>query len=95
MGGSLVSRGGQTPLEALRFGCNILHGRYTFNFKDVYKMLEKEKLSLKVNNSKDLEKKALKLFKDKKNISNKIKKIKKIGDLILKKNLTELERIFK
>ena len=29
-------------------------------------MLEKEKLSLKVNNSKDLEKKALNLFKKKK-----------------------------
>ena len=95
LGGSLVSKGGQNPLEALRFGCNILHGNYTFNFKDVYKMLEKEKLSLKVNNSKDLEKKALNLFKNKRNIYNKIKKLKKIGDLILKKNLTELERILK
>ena len=66
LGGSLVSKGGQNPLEALRFGCNILHGNYTFNFKDVYKMLEKEKLSLKVNNSKDLEKKAFNLFKKKK-----------------------------
>ena len=90
-----MSRGGQNPLEALRFGCNILHGSYTFNFKDVYKMLEKEKLSIKVNNSKDLEKKALNLFKNKRNIYNKIKKLKKIGDLILKKNLTELERILK
>jgi hypothetical protein len=76
LGGSLVSRGGQNPLEALRFGCNILHGSYTFNFKDVYKMLEKEKLSIKVNNSKDLEKKALNLFKNKRNIYNKIKKPK-------------------
>ena len=59
LGGSLVSKGGQNPLEALKFGCSILHGNYTFNFKDVYKMLEKEKLSLKVLNSKDLEKKQL------------------------------------
>ena len=95
LGGSLVSKGGQNPLEALRFGCNILHGSNTFNFKDVYKMLEKEKLSLKVNNAKDLEKKALSLFKNKRNIFNKVKKLKKIGNLILKKNLTELERIFK
>ena len=93
LGGSLVSKGGQNPLEALRFGCNIIHGNYTFNFKDVYKMLEKEKLSLKVSSSKDLEKKALNLFKNKKNNSSKIKKLKKIGDLILKKNLNELERI--
>tara|TARA_A100001015_G_scaffold297212_1_gene378438 strand:- start:1885 stop:3120 length:1236 start_codon:yes stop_codon:yes gene_type:complete len=93
LGGSLVSKGGQNPLEALRFGCNIIHGNYTFNFKDVYKMLEKEKLSLKVSNGKDLEKKALNLFKNKKNNSSKIEKLKKIGNLILRKNLNELERI--
>ena len=93
LGGSLVSKGGQNPLEALRFGCNIIHGKHTFNFKDVYKMLEKEKLSLKVSNSKDLEKKTLNLFRNKKNNSGKINKLKKIGDLILKKNLNELERI--
>ncbi len=92
LGGSLVSKGGQNPLEALRFGCNILHGNYTFNFKDVYRMLEKEKLSLKVNNSNDLEKKTLNLFAKKKNNLKKIKKLKKIGDYILKKNLTEIER---
>ncbi len=95
LGGSLVSKGGQNPLEALKFGCNILHGNYTFNFKDVYKMLEKEKLSLKVKNSNDLEKKALNLLNSKRNNLNKIKKIKKIGNLILKQNLNELKRIIK
>jgi len=93
LGGSLVSRGGQNPLEALKFGCNILHGNYTFNFKDVYKMLEKERLSAKVKNSNDLERKALNLLIRKNNNLNKIKKFKKIGDLILKKNLNELKRI--
>ncbi len=92
LGGSLVSRGGQNPLEALRFGCNIIHGNHTFNFKDVYKMLEKERLSLKVSGSKDLEKKALFLFK-KKNNSIKIKKLKSIGNLILNRNLSELKKI--
>ncbi len=93
LGGSLVSKGGQNPLEALRFGCNIIHGIHTFNFKDVYKMLEKEKLSLKVSNSKYLEKKVLSIFKNRKNNSGKIMKLKKIGDLILKKNFNELEKI--
>jgi len=95
LGGSLVSKGGQNPLEALRFGCNILHGNHTFNFKDIYKMLEKEKLSLKVSNSKDLEKKTLSLLKNKRNNLNKIKKLEKIGNLILKKNLHELRKIIK
>ncbi len=93
LGGSLVPKGGQNPLEALRYGCNILHGNYTFNFKDIYKMLEKEKLSLKVDNSKDLEKNAIILLRNKRNNLVKIKKLKKIGDLILKKNLNELRRI--
>ena len=93
LGGSLVPKGGQNPLEALMFGCNILHGNYTFNFKDIYKMLEKEKLSLRVKNSKDLENQVLNSLKNKKNISKKIKKFKKIGDYILKKNLNELRRI--
>ena len=56
-------------------------------------MLEKEKLSSKVNNSKDLEKKAFSLLKNKRNNLKKIKKLKKIGDLILKKNLYELRKI--
>ena len=93
LGGSLVPKGGQNPLEALKFGCNILHGNFTFNFKDVYKMLAKEKLSLKVNSNKDLEKKALSLLKNKRNNLNKIKKLKNIGDLILKKNFNELRQI--
>ena len=92
LGGSLVSKGGQNPLEALRFGCNIIHGNYTYNFKDVYKMLENEKLSLKVSGSKELERKVFTLFK-KRNNSYKIKKLNKIGNLILKKNLSELKKI--
>ena len=92
LGGSLVPKGGQNPLEALRFGCNIIHGNYTFNFKDVYKMLEKEKLSLKVSSNVDLEKKAYILF-NKKNNSHKIKKLKKIGNLILQRNLGELKKV--
>ena len=93
LGGSMVSKGGQNPLEALKFGCNILHGIYTFNFKEVYKMLEREKLSSKVKNINDLEKKAFYLLNNKRNNLNKIKRFKKIGDLILKKNLNELRKI--
>ena len=54
-----------------------------------------EKLSLKVSNSKDLEKKTLSLLKNKRNNLNKIKKLEKIGNLILKKNLYELRKIIK
>ena len=92
LGGSLVPKGGQNPLEALRFGCNIIHGNYIYNFRDVYKMLEKEKLSLKVSGAKDLEERAFALFQKRSN-SSKIRKLNKIGNLILKKNLKELKKI--
>ena len=69
-----------------------MHGDYTFNFKDVYKMLEKEKLSVRVSGSSDLERKAFSLFKKKNNLF-KIKKFKKIGNLILKKNFNELKKV--
>ncbi len=93
LGGSLVPKGGQNPLEALRYGCNTLHGNYTFNFKDIYKMLEKEKLSLRVSSSKDLEKKAYSLIKNKKNNSKKIKKLKMMGNLILRRNFEKIREI--
>ena len=39
LGGSIIKRGGQNPLEAARFGAKILHGPNVDNFKDVYKLL--------------------------------------------------------
>ena len=50
LGGSLINHGGQNPLEATRYGCNILHGPNVENFKEIYNYLGKLKISLKVNN---------------------------------------------
>ena len=36
LGGSIINHGGQNPLEAARFGCNVLHGKNTSNFKEIY-----------------------------------------------------------
>jgi 3-deoxy-D-manno-octulosonic-acid transferase len=40
MGGSLVEHGGQNPIEAVKLGASIVHGRYVFNFSDVYEALD-------------------------------------------------------
>ena len=45
LGGSIIKRGGQNPLEAASYGARILHGPNTDNFKDVYKLLKKLKVS--------------------------------------------------
>jgi 3-deoxy-D-manno-octulosonic-acid transferase len=41
MGGSLVERGGQNPIEAIKLGASIVHGPHVFNFTDVYDALDR------------------------------------------------------
>ncbi len=40
MGGSLVPRGGQNPIEAIKLGASIVHGPHVFNFSNVYEALD-------------------------------------------------------
>ena len=49
LGGSVINRGGQNPLEAARYGARILHGPNVDNFKDIYKTLLDLKVSKKIN----------------------------------------------
>ena len=88
--GSIVNKGGQNPLEAARFGANILHGPNTNNFKDVYKLLKSLKASRKINNSNKLASNIT--FRKNILIGN---KIKKIGKKILNKNIKELDNLIK
>lgn len=76
----LKNVGGQNPLEAARLNCKIYHGPYVYNFKDVYKFLEKNKISKKIYNFKDLSKNLTFDFKypQKQNLKNKYL-INKIG----------------
>ena len=88
LGGSIIARGGQNPLEAARYGARILHGPNVDNFKDVYKQLEKFKVSKKITTSKQLA--SLISFEKKTNNGS---KIKKIGEIILKKTIKELDNL--
>jgi len=86
LGGSIINRGGQNPLEAARHGAKILHGPNTDNFKDIYKLLKELNASKKINSSKELAKSIQ--FKKNKTIGI---KIKNIGEKILKKTIKELD----
>ena len=93
LGGSLINHGGQNPLEAARFGCNIFNGPSIHNFTEIYNFLEKNKISQKILNQKQLVNKLSLLFR-KKNKSNKIeKKLKQIGKNILEKSYKEINFI--
>ncbi len=95
LGGSLIAHGGQNPLEATRFGCNILHGPNIENFREIYDYLGKLKLTSKVNNHLQLSSKLNYLFL-KKNKSKKIRnKLSKIGDKILINTYNEIYNFIK
>ena len=88
LGGSIINRGGQNPLEAARYGAKILHGTNTDNFKDVYKLLKSLNVSRIIYTPNQLASSIT--FKKNKNIGI---KIKKIGDKILKKTIKELDSL--
>ena len=86
LGGSIIKRGGQNPLEAARSGAKILHGPNTDNFKDIYKLLKSLNISKKIYTPEQLAKSII--FKKNKHKGN---KIKNIGEKILKKTIKELD----
>ena len=95
MGGSIINHGGQNPLEATRYGCNILHGPNVENFSEIYSYLNKLKLSSKINNHSQLSAKLDNLF-SKQNNSKKIQiKLKKIGEKILVNTYREFYKFIK
>ena len=87
LGGSIINRGGQNPLEPARFGAKILHGPNIDNFKDVYKYLNQLKISSKVKTPQE----CVNSIIFKKNMK-KVKKMKYLGTTILKKTLNELDK---
>ncbi len=90
LGGSIIKRGGQNPLEAARYGAKILHGPNIDNFKDIYKLLRSLKISKKINSPKQLSSSII--FTKNKYIG---RKIKNIGEKILKKTIKELDNLLK
>jgi len=90
LGGSIIKRGGQNPLEAARYGAKILHGPNTDNFKDIYKYLRSLNNSKKIKTPNELANQIV--FKKNKRIG---KKIKNVGDKILKKTINVLDNLIK
>ncbi len=95
LGGSLIKHGGQNPLEAVRYNCNILHGPNVSNFKEIYKFLNKRKISKKIYNLNQASIILDKLFKTKTSNKNIKNKIKVIGNKILKRHIQEINLILK
>jgi 3-deoxy-D-manno-octulosonic-acid transferase len=44
----LENVGGQNPIDAAKLGCKVYHGPYVYNFKEIYKILEKNNISKEI-----------------------------------------------
>ena len=91
LGGSIINHGGQNPLEAARYGCNILHGPNVSNFYEIYQFLRQNKISQRVSNENNLLKSLNTLFARKSNSKKIQQKLNMIGNEILKKTYKEIE----
>ncbi len=85
LGGSLVNKGGQNPIEPARYGAKILHGPNVDNFREVYDFLKSLKISKEINNPKQFSKEIV--FKKK---MENVRKIQKLGNNIFKNTLIKL-----
>ena len=90
LGGSIIKRGGQNPLEAARYGAKIFHGPNIDNFKDIYALLKDLDISKKISTPKQLA--SYVVFKKNKILGH---KIKKTGTKILNKTIRELDIFIK
>ena len=86
VGGSIIKHGGQNPLEPARLGNYIISGPNVKNFKEIYAFLNNLKMSSFSSNILKMENLILKKLKNKTPNKN-IKKIIKIGNDVLEKNL--------
>ena len=93
MGGSMIKHGGQNPLEPARLGNYIISGPNIENFKEIYKFLEKNRMSIRTSNTTKI-KKIISMRLNKKLSNNNKKKIFRIGDKILNKNFSYISEYF-
>jgi len=91
LGGSFINHGGQNPLEAAIYGCNIMYGKYIQNFKEIYSFLKKNQIGYLTKDLGELTNKLDFFLSKKLPLKNKLKnKIDVIGSKILKNTEKEL-----
>tara|TARA_S200000501_G_scaffold174899_1_gene164574 strand:- start:1641 stop:2894 length:1254 start_codon:yes stop_codon:yes gene_type:complete len=95
LGGSLIDHGGQNPLEAARYGCNILHGPNVSNFKEIYEFLKNDNISVSINTQKNMIYTLNKFFTKNSNSKKIQKKLNYLGKKILDKTFAEINLLLK
>ena len=98
VGKSLIKKlelvGGQNPIEAAKIGCQIFHGPYIYNFKEVYELLKNYSISEVVNDEKEMSAKIIKNFKKPKDKNQEqINLLDTYGEKILEDTINELSKL--
>ena len=91
VGGSIIKHGGQNPLEPARYGNYIINEPHIDNFKEIYFFLNNQKISFTTSNILKMEKLILKKINIE-NSNQNVKKIIKIGNEVLEKNLFYIKK---
>ena len=94
MGGSIINHGGQNPLEPARLGNYIINGPNIRNFREIYKFLSKNNMSVTTSKMSKIQKIIEKKL-NKKNPNLNKTKIIKIGEKILNGNMIYINKYIK
>jgi 3-deoxy-D-manno-octulosonic-acid transferase len=88
--------GGQNPIEAAKLGCKIYHGKYVYNFQEVYSLLNSYEISQEIVNHLDLAEKITLDFEKTAHSKNKnIDTINQYRKKILETTNMEIKNILK
>ena len=94
MGGSIINHGGQNPLEPARLGNYIINGPNIRNFREIYKFLSKNNMSVTTSKMSKIQKIIEKKLNKKNSNLNKTRIIK-IGEKILNGNMFYINKYIK
>lgn len=96
IGGSLVQKGGQNPLEAAQLDCALLHGPHMENFLEVAAELAERKAAVQISDASELAREVQAFLTDethRQQAADKAAKMVSTGTSILEKSVARLEEM--
>ena len=89
----LKNDSGQNPMDAAKLNCKIYHGPYVNNFKEIYKILEKNNIAKKINTYEELSSNLIKDLKSpSKNNNYNLKAIDSLGRKTLSDTMKNINK---
>ena len=87
---SLKQEGGQSPIEAAKLGCFIYHGKYVYNFQEIYKILHQNNISKEISSYDELANLIIKDFMKTKEKEKSLKLFNDLGEKIFSETMKQI-----